>query len=178
MASDIFEAGKATSTTRQPATPARREAVLAFLSALDNRQLGGWYKKPAIDLDLSALLNVIRTDPDALTKITQQSGRPASPSTFQNLMQGGTTLALLAKLLTEGSGDGGSVASKIWDRIFGGQGSDVPVNNFVESNGMAADDGLALYDFLSQQGTGGAGTYGVNMSDAGGGIDDLAWLWS
>jgi|SRR5688572_15750622 len=98
----IFDAGKSSSTTRQPATPAKREAVLAWLQAIasSGRTIGGYggaRGKPGIKPDLAALIDVIKTNPDALTKITEQSGRPSSPSTFQNLMGGLTTAAMLAK---------------------------------------------------------------------------------
>lgn len=99
----IFEPGKATSTTTQPASPARREAILSVLQALagSGRQIGGYggkRGKPGLKLDLASLIKTIQSNPQALDKIVTQSGRPSSPSTFQNLATGATTLGLLAKL--------------------------------------------------------------------------------
>lgn len=186
----IFEPGKSSSTIRQPASSGKREAVLALLQSIaaSGRPIGGYpgkAGKPALNLNLGALINTIQTDPDALTKITQQSGRPSSPSTFQNLSQGLVTALLLGKVMTD-KGGGSSGGLSLLERILAlgqGQGTEPMTGTpFADLGNADTDYGSGLMDFLSGLDVGGNatsdGTFGVNASDMGGGIDDLSWLWS
>lgn len=176
----IWEAGKATSTTRQPATAARREAILTILRSIagGGRDIGG-YSKPPLKLDLSGLINLIQTNPDALTKVVEQSGRPASPSTFQNLSSGLVTALLLGKALS-GTGAGASGLEMLKNVLGLGAGAGTepytgtPLADLGNADMAYGGDTL---DFLSGlSGGSGDGTYGVNLDDMA--SDDMSWLWS
>ena len=199
MASKVFEAGKATSTTRQPATPAKREAVLAWLQAIasSGRTIGGYggaRGKPGIKPDLAALIDVIKTNPDALTKITEQSGRPSSPSTFQNLMGGLTTAAMLAKFGFDAFGDKKPSTQELAMKLYMAKALGIdPAKLGVTPEALGASPGMGTgtgdfnfgggasgfdfgYDAGGQYGQPG---YGVMAPDSGtASTDDQSWLAS
>lgn len=196
----IFDAGKATSTTRQPATPAKREAVLAWLQAIasSGRTIGGYggaRGKPGIKPDLAALINVIQTNPDALTKITEQSGRPSSPSTFQNLMGGLTTAAMLAKFGVDAFGDTKPDTAAMLQKLILAKALGIdPAKLGVTADALGAGspgmgNGLGDFDFgggasgfdfgYDSGGQFGQPGYGVMAPDSGGAAtDDQSWLAS
>lgn len=170
---DIFKPGKASSETTQTqiASPAKRAAMIAILQGLAGRSIGGYpgvAGKPPLKLDLAGLIELIKTNPDALNKVITQvgSGRPASPSTFQNLASGATTLALLAKVLTDKSEGGTSLGGGVLDFLrklginIGGQ-TDAPTDSGYGMWPQNVGESDA-FDFGYDSGD---GTYGVNASD-------------
>lgn len=179
----IFQPGRETQSTTQVASPARREAVLAILQALGGRSIGGYggkRGKPAMKLDLAALLKTIQENPEALNKVVNQTGRPASPSTFQNLSSGLVTALLLGKALTDEDSKGGSMGGSALD-LLRKLGIDIGGGDAATGTGLgvlAQDAGGSATDFFSNLGGSGSsdGTYGVNMADEG--ADVASWLSS
>ena len=172
MADGFFEPGKATSKTTQVASPAKRQAYLAALGALAKRDIGGYpgkAGKPPLELDLNALIQLIESDPNALNRVVEQTGRPSSPSTFQNLATGATTLGLLAKMLLDEDKGGNSMGGSIMD--------------FLRSIGaIKSDSGMGgLTDYGDDYSLGGDGDYGYfnesdyDYSDSSANLDD--WIY-